>query len=121
MIDSNNNIFTTYPYKKPTSINSCIINYKSECSAQYKKAIIKNLINRAKLTSSKTIFFSELKNIKQTLLNNEFPNYFVDEQIRKTLHNIYHNENTRTLNSPNQNIYYCNQMHQNYKLDENEF
>ena len=41
-----------------------------------KKAIINNLISRAKLISSfKTIFHKEIKNIKQTLINNGFPNF----------------------------------------------
>ena len=45
--------------------------------------MIKNLIYRAKLIpSSKTIFYSELENIKQTLSNDEFLNYVVDEQIK---------------------------------------
>ena len=38
-----------------------------------------NLITRAKVTSSsKTIFYKEIKNIKQTLINNGLPNYIVD-------------------------------------------
>ena len=51
-----------------------------------KKAIIYNLISRAKLfSSSKTIFYKELENIKQTLINNGFPNYIFDEQIKCTI------------------------------------
>ena len=53
-------------------------NYKSKCPEQYKTAMLKNLIYFAKLiTSTKTIFNSELKNIKQTLIKNDFPNHIV--------------------------------------------
>ena len=54
-----------------------------------KKAIINNLISHAKLISSKTIFYKEIENIKWALINNGFPNYIVDEQI-KCMTNIYH-------------------------------
>ena len=65
--NNNNNSFTTSTYKKPTNNNSCILNFKSECPFQYKKAIINNLISYAKLiSSSKTIFHEELRNLEQT-------------------------------------------------------
>ena len=47
-----------------------------------KKAIINNLISRAKLISSKIIFYKEVENIKQALINNAFSNYIVDEKIK---------------------------------------
>ena len=54
-----------------------------------KKAIIHNLISRAKLISfSKTIFYKEVKNIKHALINNGFPNYIVDEQIKRMIKNV---------------------------------
>ena len=64
LIDANNNNnFTTSTYKKPSSNNSCTLNFKSECPFRYKKAIIHNLISRAKLiSSSKTIFYKEVEN-----------------------------------------------------------
>ena len=90
LIDTNNtNNFTTSTYKKPSSNNSCTLNFKSECPFRYKKAIINNLISRAKLiSSSKTIFHKEVENIKQALINNGFPNYIVDEQIKCMIKNI---------------------------------
>ena len=79
LIDTNNNNFTTFTYKTPSNNNSCILNFKSECPFRYKKAIINNLISCAKLiSSSKTIFYKEVENIKQALINNGFPNYIVD-------------------------------------------
>lgn len=47
-IDTNNNTFTTFPYKELTRINMCILNYKSECPNYINIAIIQNLINHAK-------------------------------------------------------------------------
>ena len=56
---NNNNNFAT------SNNNSCTLNFKSECSFRYKKAIINTLIIRATLIcSSKTIFHKEVENIK---------------------------------------------------------
>ena len=69
--------------------NSRIVNFKSECPFRYRKAIIHNLISRAKLIStSKTIFYEEVENIKQALINNGFPNYIVDEKIKWMIKNV---------------------------------
>ena len=38
--------------------------------------------------SSNKIFYNELKNIKQTLLNNGFPNCLVDKQIKLMINNM---------------------------------
>ena len=77
--NNNNNNFTTSSFKKPSNDNSCTLNFKSECPFRHKKVVINNSISHAKLiSSSKTIFYKEIKNIKQTLINNGFPN-FVDE------------------------------------------
>lgn len=62
LIDTNNNTFTTSPYEKPSSINTCTLNCKSQCPNNYKITIIQNLINYAKANSStKKIFYTELK------------------------------------------------------------
>ena len=82
-----------------------------------KIAIIKNLIHRAfYISSSKTIFYKELTNIKQTLVNDNFPNEIVNQQIKLYLQNIHQNNNTTNNNKIN--LYYRNQMHYNYKLDK---
>ena len=84
LIHSNSDPFITSPYKKPTSQNSCLLNYKSECPEHYKTAVIKNFIRKAKLiSSSHNIFYKSLSNIKQTLINNGYPNNFVDKQINR--------------------------------------
>ena len=89
--------------KKSTSPNSCALTYKSERPEQYEIAIIKNQIYRSKFTSSsKTIFYSEFKNIKQTHINNNFPNHIVVEQIKCANKNLnsYCYENNTTSNNP---------------------
>ena len=49
--------------------------------------ITNNLISSAKLIS-KTIFYKEVENIKQALMNNEFPDYIVDEKIKSMIKNV---------------------------------
>ena len=87
-----------------------------------KKATIHNLISRAKLiSSSKTIFYKEVESIKQALINNGFPNYIVDEQIKCMIKNV-NQQNKQCTTPPSQQTYiklfYRNQMHYNYKSDE---
>ena len=124
LIDSSGDIFTTSPYRKPTSENSCLLNFKSECPNRYKIAVIKNFIYRAKtISSNDNIFFKALSNIKQTLINNNFPNHIVDQQIRITLKNHYGNNGNKQINKPSDaektiTLFYCNQFHCNYKQDE---
>ena len=117
-------IITSLPplTKKPSSNNSCTLNFKSECSFRYKKAIINNLISHAKLiSSSKTIFYKEVENIKQALISNGFPNYIVDEQIKRMIKNV-NQQNKHCTTPPSQQTYielfYRNQMQYNYKSDE---
>ena len=66
-------------------------------------------------SSCKTIFYKELKSIKQTLINNNFPNKLIDQQIKQYLYNIHKNSNNNTNRI---NLYSKNQMYKNYKVDE---
>ena len=70
-----------------------------------KKAIINNLISRFKLISfSKTISYKEVENIKQTLANNGFPNYIVDEPIKRMIKNV-NQQNKHFTTPPNQQTF----------------
>ena len=94
-------IITSLPLlTKPTNNNSCTLNFKSECPSRYEKAIINNLISRAKLTSPpKQHFIKKLKkDIKQTLIDNGFPNYIVDKQIKRMIKNV--SQNNKHSNTP---------------------
>ena len=86
-----------------------------------KKTIIYNLISRAKLISPKTIFYKDVENITQALINNGFPNYIVDEQIKRMIKNV-NQQNKHCTTPPSQQTYitlfYRNQIHYNYKSDE---
>ena len=86
----------------------------------YKRTIIKTLISRAKLlSSSQTIFLNEFKNIKQTLINNGFPNYIVDTEIKQFIDKPEQPYIDNNLNHKQSiNLYYKNQFHSNYKIDE---
>ena len=69
------------------------------------KAFINNLISRAKqIFFTKTIFYKETKNIKQTLINNWFPNYIVDEQIKRMIKNV-NQQNKRCITPPNKQVF----------------
>ena len=84
---------------KPSCNDSCTLNFR------YKKTIINNLIPRAKLiSSSKTIFYKAVENIKQALINNGFPNYIVDEQIKRMIKNVIQ-QNKHCTTPPSQQTY----------------
>ena len=114
---NNNNNLTTSTYKTPLVITPVPSTLKVNAPSDIKKAIIHNLISRAKLiSSSKTIFYKEVENIKQALINNGFPNYIVDEQIKHRIKNV-NQENKQCTTPPSQQTYiklfYRNQMHYN--------
>ena len=75
--------------KNPLIISPVPSTLKVNAPSDIKKAFINNLISHAKLiSSSKTIFYKEVENIKQALINNGFPNYIFDEQIKRTIKNV---------------------------------
>ena len=73
------------------------------------------------MSSFKTIFYKEIKNIKQTLINNGFPINIVDEQIKREIKNVSQ-QNKHCTTSPSKQtlikLFYRNQMPYNYKFDE---
>ena len=76
------------------------------------------------ISSSKTIVNKELKNIKQMLIINGFPNKIVDVEIKHTIRNV--NQQNKHCNTPANKQkfikhFYRNKMHYNNKLDENIF
>ena len=117
-------IITSLPplTKNPLVITPVHSTLKVNAPSDIKKAIIHNLISRAKLiSSSKTIFYKEVENIKQALINNGFPNYIVDEQIKRMIKNVNQQNKQCTTPSSQQTyikLFYRNQMHYNYKSDE---
>ena len=73
------------------------------------------------MSSFKTIFYKQVKNIKKSLINNWFPNFIVDEQIKRMIKNVNQQNKHCTTPSSQQTsikLFYPNQMHDNYKSDE---
>ena len=117
-------IITSLPLliKNPLIITPVPSTLKVNAPSNIKKTIINNLISRAKLiSSSKTIFYKEIENIKLVLINNGFPNYIADKQIKRMIKNV-NQQNIHCTTPPSQQAYiklfYRNQMHYNYKSDE---
>ena len=66
------------------------------------------------LSSSRTIFLNELENIKQTLINNGFPNYIVDTEINNFIYKTEQPNRENFLNHKQSiNLYYEKQFHNN--------
>ena len=100
-------IITSLPLltKNPLVITPVPSTLKVNAPSDIKKAIIHNLISRAKLiSSSKTIFYKEVENIKQALINNGFSNYIVDEQIKRMIKNV-NQQNKHCTTPPSQQTY----------------
>ena len=76
-----NKFFASREDIKPTNINPCSFNFQSECPSCYERTIIKTCISRVELVSSLELSsLKNLNNIKQTLINNGFPNYNIDTE-----------------------------------------
>ena len=77
---------------------------------------MKTFTSRTKLqSSSQTIFLSELKNIKQTLIKNGFPNNIVDTEIKHFINKIeQHNIDNMLNHKQSIDLYYKKQFHSNY-------
>ena len=117
LVDTNNDKFYTTLYRKPTDNGNCL-NAKSECVEKYKSSVITNYLNRAfKVSQTWQDFHTETLRIKQILINNNYSNKTVDAHIKKFV---------STKVSPQTNgrkhilvpIFYHNQTHSNYKIDE---
>ena len=108
--------FITSVYHKPTDFGKCL-NANSECPDKYKRSVVVNYINRAyNYSQNWQTFHNELEHIKQMLINNNYSNSLVDHEIHKYLDNKFSQSNHEKHNSIP--IYYHNQMHSNYKIDE---
>ena len=117
LVTSTQNGFKTDIYRKPTNQGMCL-NGKSECPEKYKLSVISNYLSRAyKVTQTWEDFISETLHIKQLLINNNYTNSLVDEQINKFMSNKF-NQNPVEQKGCKLTLYYHNQMHKNHKTDE---
>ena len=116
---TSSNKFLTEVYHKPTDSGKCL-NANSECIDRYKNSVVMSYLNRAyKVSHSWKNFHDEVQNMKQILINNNYSNSQVDALIRNFLHKKIENshkthEDTKTTIT----LFYNNQMHRNYKIEE---
>ena len=64
------------------------------------------------------MFYKAVENIKEALINNGFPNYIVDEQIKRMIKNVNQQNKHYTQSTNIYQTFYRNQMHYNYISDE---
>jgi hypothetical protein len=118
MVDCSSGNFVTSVYRKPTDAG-IYLNAKSECPLRYKKSVLIGFLKRAhKVSTTWELFNIEVTRIKQLLINNGYSNSFVDTEVRKFLSTIDQNLVDSSNDVPIKTLYYRNQFHQNYKLDE---
>ena len=88
-VTSTNSGFKTAIHYKPTDHGMCL-NAHSNCPEKYKRSVIHNFIHRAyKYSQTWDSFHNEMLHIKQTLINNNYSNSTVDEEIAKYLNKIF--------------------------------
>ena len=96
-------------YRKPT-YNGLLTNYNSCTSPNYKKGLIKTLIDRTfRINSTWSGFHYDILNLKSVLQKNEFPLKLIDKSISKYLgNNVFkqkENEQMLLLESPKKHFY----------------
>ena len=117
-ITSTANGFKTSIHYKPTDHGMCL-NANSHCPEKYKRSVIHNYINRAyKYSQTWDTFHNEISKIKQTLVNNSYSNTLIDQEINRYLDKKFSTPNNSNTNTNIIPLYYHNQMHSNYKIDE---
>ena len=117
-IDSSGNSFETKTYKKDTNTGS-YLNAISECPHRYKEGTIHCLILRTfKIASNYDIFHSDIVKLKQTLINNGYSNTDFDKILNRFLDKRFGNSDNQQNLGTIHNVFYRNQMNQNYLLDE---
>ena len=85
--DSSSNKLVTSVYRKPT-YTGLLTNYNSFTSPNYKKGLIKTLIDRTfRINSTWSGFHYDILNLKSVLQKNEFPLKLIDKSISKYLSN----------------------------------
>ena len=125
-LDGSSGEFQTSVYRKATDMGRCL-NGSSDCPQRYKESVVNAYVCRAiKHCSSWALVDSELKRVRQMLVNNNYPISMVDRCIRDAIakHNRKqqeqqeHTEPDQSQNSVTHKLYYQNSMSQAYKDDE---
>lgn len=96
LVKKADNTYETSVYRKPTHTNR-YLNFNSNQHTNIKKGVVKCLYDRAKIISSNDeILTNEKKFIKTVLLNNQYPESFVDRQFT----NIENRINVQQVQQP---------------------
>jgi len=130
LVSRTNSELTTTVFRKETSSSECL-NYHSYCPLRYKTGVINNFLHRAyAICSTWELFSIELERIQQLLVNNNYPNYLIQNCINKFLQRKFTNSNncdakanTSTAENRESNsvkFYFKNQMTEHYKREERE-
>ena len=116
LVEHRNDEIIVSVYRKPTNIGVCM-NGNSECCDRYKKSVVRSYIRRAIVNSSTWMHFdSEMKHIRQMVVNNGFSNSVFDDVANGVI-DAYIKSNS---NEQEQciKVYYENQFTDTYKADE---
>lgn len=94
-------------FYKRASRNSCHRNFTGEFPDRYEIVVIKDFLRIAhENVSSCPLFFKEQNNVKQTLINNGFPNYTIDHESILFLSGVNNTNPEHTDNNNNINIFF---------------
>ena len=116
-VDTSGPNLSTSVYQKPTH-TGIYLNYDSECPQRYKDGTVKALIHRTyKISSSWHHFQSSINILKQSLINNNYPNRNFDHILNSYLNKI-HRHHQPTSDCTTHTVFYRNQFSFNYKVDE---
>lgn len=88
-ISRKDNRLLTNWYRKPT-FSGRYVNYFSNHPHKYKISAITSLVDRAILLSDKQFHYSNIKIIKEILLNNSFPIQVINRYVNKRLKELRH-------------------------------
>jgi hypothetical protein len=104
-------------YTKPTNTDECL-NFESLCPIKYKTSVLRTFLHRAyAVTSSWDNFDTEIRRIKNLLVNNGFPIQLVDQNISKFLQSKL-NPINKCVEPKDITLMYRNQFTSTFKHDE---
>ena len=116
LIETSDDKYNTSVYVKKTNTGECL-NYKSECPEKYKVSVINTFLHRAYSVSQDwQQFHSEIKRVKQLLINNGYPLTVIDDTIRRYIDSKM--SRVEIANGTTHKLFYQNQMTPQYKIDE---
>ena len=109
--------FSTTVYRKPTDANKCL-NGISECTDRYKSGVVAAYVHRAlKVCSTWEQLHSELKYVRQMVINNYYTNSTFDEICNRVMNRYIERSEPANLDNVVK-VFYENIFTSTYKLDE---